>query len=309
MKYLHVSSRLLPAPALGWRWLAVAMFAAAVLGLCAADARAHRLGESYLIVSITDQGLVGRVELPPAELEMALSDGQAGDGILTPQEFQLMAPRIADYVAPRLELAASGRPYTLRFAEPEFIYKDKGVPFVRIGFSVEEAGPAPRELSVRYDLLFDIDPLHRALVIVESNAAASEENKEEAASLIISKDDTEQSLDLTRSPGSSQFLAYVEHGMFHIAIGFDHILFLVALLLAAPLIRTQGAWQPRDSFREALWYVTGIVTLFTLSHSITLALAALGLVVLPGALVEAVIAITVVIAALHNLFPLPSTLR
>ena len=90
-------------------------------------------------------------------------------------------------------------------------------------------------------------------------------------------------------------------GIWHIWIGFDHILFLVALLLPAVLVRQQRTWSPTPSLRAASVDVLKVVTAFTVAHSITLSLAVLGVVSLPARLVESVIAASVVIAALNNL--------
>jgi hypothetical protein len=80
----------------------------------------------------------------------------------------------------------------------------------------------------------------------------------------------------------------------HILTGYDHLLFLLCLLLPAVLGSGTVAWRR----------VAGIVTLFTLAHSTTLALAALGHVRAPPALVEPAIALTIALAALDNLVPL-----
>ncbi|MEY3251178.1 MAG: hypothetical protein RL227_151, partial [Pseudomonadota bacterium] len=87
----------------------------------------------------------------------------------------------------------------------------------------------------------------------------------------------------------------------HIWIGFDHVLFLLALLLPAVGRWHQRRWQPVPRLRDAVVDVLGVVTAFTVAHSITLSLAALGLVSLPSRLVESVIAASVVLAALNNL--------
>jgi hypothetical protein len=100
-----------------------------------------------------------------------------------------------------------------------------------------------------------------------------------------------------------QFATYVHEGVWHIWLGFDHILFLVSLLLPAVLARRSGAWRPAVSFRAAFVDVAKIVTAFTIAHSITLSLAALGVVSLPSRWVESAIALSVVLAALNNLFP------
>jgi hypothetical protein len=94
---------------------------------------------------------------------------------------------------------------------------------------------------------------------------------------------------------------FVREGIWHIWIGYDHILFLLSLLLPAALRRIEGRWQSGVNFRHAAWDVAKIVTAFTLAHSITLSLAALGYLALPSRWVESAIAASVVVAALNNL--------
>jgi hypothetical protein len=101
----------------------------------------------------------------------------------------------------------------------------------------------------------------------------------------------------------------VGEGVWHIWIGFDHILFLVALLLPAVASRVQGKWQALPAFKPAFWSVLKIVTAFTVAHSITLSLATLGVISLPSRWVESIIAFSVVVAALNNIFPLFSERR
>ncbi len=93
-------------------------------------------------------------------------------------------------------------------------------------------------------------------------------------------------------------------GVWHIWIGYDHILFLLSLLLPAVLRREAGHWQAIAGFSPALWEACKIVTSFTVDHSITLSLAVLGIVSLPSRLVESAIAASVVLVALNNLYPI-----
>src|SRR4029077_15740595 len=94
---------------------------------------------------------------------------------------------------------------------------------------------------------------------------------------------------------------YIVEGIWHIWIGFDHILFLLALLLPSVLVRAGRPWTPTPRLKRARVGVLKVVTAFTLAHSITLSLAVLGLVSLPSRLVESIIAASVVLAALNNL--------
>jgi hypothetical protein len=100
-----------------------------------------------------------------------------------------------------------------------------------------------------------------------------------------------------------QLATYLDEGVWHIWTGYDHILFLLSLLLPAVLVRSASGWEPRPSFRAALVDVAKVVTAFTIAHSITLSLAALSLVAPPSRWVESGIALSVVLAALNNLFP------
>jgi hypothetical protein len=87
-------------------------------------------------------------------------------------------------------------------------------------------------------------------------------------------------------PAATGWFDFVRLGVEHILTGYDHLLFLVALLATS---RGVGS-------------VVRIVTAFTLAHSVTLSLAALGIVTVPNRIIEPLIAATIVWVALENLF-------
>ena len=101
-----------------------------------------------------------------------------------------------------------------------------------------------------------------------------------------------------------QFLTFCLEGVWHIWIGFDHILFILSLLLPSVLVYRDRQWRPAPKPAPVFWDVLKVVTAFTVAHSITLSLAALGVLSLPSRLVESTIAASVVLAALNNLRPL-----
>jgi hypothetical protein len=117
----------------------------------------------------------------------------------------------------------------------------------------------------------------------------------------------------------SSFLGFVREGIHHILVGYDHILFLLSLLLPAVWIRgastdprtgvTRARWMPSNDLRLALANVLKVVTAFTVAHSITLALSVFDVVDPPSRWVESVIAASVVLAALNNLWPVISEAR
>lgn len=99
---------------------------------------------------------------------------------------------------------------------------------------------------------------------------------------------------------SSSFAA---EGVRHILGGYDHILFLLCLLLPAVMRRTPQGWRAVDRLPEAVWPVVGIVSAFTVAHSLTLGLASTKVVSLSPAFIEPAIAVTIILAALDNLWP------
>jgi HupE / UreJ protein len=120
---------------------------------------------------------------------------------------------------------------------------------------------------------------------------------------VFSPQAARQTFELQAPDPWSEFADYVLEGVWHIWIGFDHILFLLSLLLPAVLVWQHQRWQAASRFREALVEVLKVVTAFTVAHSITLSLATLGWVSLPSRLVESTIAASVVLAALNNVRP------
>lgn len=111
-----------------------------------------------------------------------------------------------------------------------------------------------------------------------------------ARQVIFEKGQREASITTTGnvSPGGQArdtFLFYLGLGVEHIIGGIDHLLFLLALLALA----------------TSLWQTVKIVTAFTVAHSITLSLAALGLVEVPSSIVEPLIAVSIVWVAVENL--------
>ena len=103
------------------------------------------------------------------------------------------------------------------------------------------------------------------------------------------------------APSRWEFLG---EGIRHILGGYDHVLFLLCLLLPAVMRRTAEGWRPVGRLSQAILPVVGIVSAFTIAHSITLTLAALKLVSLPSSFIEPAIAVTIVLAALDNIWPI-----
>ena len=93
-------------------------------------------------------------------------------------------------------------------------------------------------------------------------------------------------------------------GMDHIAEGTDHLLFLLTLLLPAPLLAARGRWIGAGTPGRSVLRVGRIVTAFTVGHSLTLMLGALGVARVPEPPIEVLIAASILISAIHALRPI-----
>jgi hypothetical protein len=143
--------------------------------------------------------------------------------------------------------------------------------------------------------LFDIDAQHHGLLrVVEPGGTRA---------LLFSADHPSQRIALGAAGAWQSVRQFWRSGVWHIWSGTDHILFLLALLLPAVLRRDLRGWHP-VGLRPALVATLKVVTAFTLAHSITLSLAAAGVVHAPARWIETGIAASVVLAALNNTYPI-----
>jgi len=100
------------------------------------------------------------------------------------------------------------------------------------------------------------------------------------------------------------FKSMVKLGMQHIKEGTDHLLFLLVLLLPATLVVNRKRWGSFGGVKYSIIGLLKIVTAFTIGHSVTLLIGALGWLHLPSQFVEILIAISILISAIHAIYPL-----
>ncbi|MGI9541962.1 MAG: HupE/UreJ family protein, partial [Cyclobacteriaceae bacterium] len=292
------------------KYLFICLLAALTLPV---NLQAHAPNQSYIFLRVYEDGIGGRFEITTDDLNRALKlDLKRG---LTTQELTPLLPQIHAYYLEHVVFAAGDVNFPIRFDETSIMPIELG-DFVQLHFTLEGADDVPEKLDIRYDILFDIDPSHQGLQVIEYRWRAGIINNEAMVSLIFGPDDPHQQLDLTDSSVMQGFIAMIRSGMHHIFIGLDHVLFLLALLLPGVVRRMKSpavaatssnlatltffpmflrpyadVWSPVANFKSALVYLLKIVTFFTIAHTITLSLAALQVIKLPSALVESVIAL------------------
>jgi hypothetical protein len=105
------------------------------------------------------------------------------------------------------------------------------------------------------------------------------------------------------------FVRFIGEGIWHVLMGYDHIAFVLLLLLPSVVRPIDGKWQGATGLGQVAREVVTIITAFTIAHSITLALAVTGTVKLPIRPIEVAIAASIAVAGAVNLVPRLSALR
>lgn len=259
---------------------------------------AHKTSYGYLNAVFTDDAVSGKLELSVRDFDFAFFDfafgpGADGGGKVNWDQLHRHEREIAGLLLNKIAIGPPGAPCPL---EPGVIGLDTlgGEYYIVLPFS----GPCKTSggpLQARYDLMFDIDPQHRGLIDIKRGT--------EVYSGVMTPETKVLQFGANSENLRDTILAYIHQGAHHIWIGYDHILFLVTLLLPAVLTRKNNRWLPVDDLAGAFWGIAKVVTAFTLAHSVTLSVAAFGIVELPSRLTESAIAASVVVAAINNIYP------
>ena len=267
-----------------------------LLSLCgvALPALAHKPSDSYLALDVRGAQVSGQWDIALRDLDFAIGLDQDGDGKLTWDEIRARHAAIAAYALERLALTTSQGPCTLK-ANQQLIDNHTDGAYSVLRFTAT-CPAAVKSLDLDYRLFADVDPQHKGLLRLTHDGATS--------TAIFDPQHARQTLPVAAPDRWRQFATYIKEGVWHIWIGYDHILFLLSLLLPAVLLA-----PPANNLRGAFIDVLKVVTAFTLAHSLTLTLASLSLISLPSRLVESAIAASVVLAAVNNIYPLFRTRR
>lgn len=273
--------------------------------LWATLAHAHKPSDSYLSLKAAPGGaqIVGQWDIALRDFEYAVGLDVDGDAAITWGELRSRQAIVVQYALSHLSIQrVDGKTREECLISYDDLLTDQHVDggYAVLRFHAGCAAPI-RQLAVQYSLLFELDPNHRGLLELRSGAASQ--------AAVFSQATPQLVLDVGASQPLQQVRAFIAEGIWHILHGYDHVLFLLTLLLPAVVLFRDGAWEPRRSLRDALLDVAKVVTAFTLAHSLTLSAAVLGWVDVPSRLVESAIACTVALGALNNLYPLVTERR
>ena len=236
-----------------------------------AHGHATRLSSSKLTVD--GPKVTGIVEVNGPDLEVALGVTLRGlGGTLAPALLDVSRAKISGYLSNSLRLEQSDNkpcPVEVVDIKPK---EDHLVAEIRW-----QCSPSDKALTFVVRLLQEVDPAAQHMVTTSGDVQRFALLNSSHARLSLREPEANLGEFIWR-----YFLAGVEH----IAIGYDHIAFLIAVVL----------WSRR------FWPLAAVVTAFTLAHSVTLSLAVLDIVRVPPKLVELMIALSIVYVAAENFF-------
>jgi hypothetical protein len=292
---------------------------AACIFLCAKLASAHRIDE-YLqatILSLENDRIQASMRLIPGILvapSVIAGIDSNGDGDFSESEERAYAQRVLR----DLSIATDGicvQPELVSWNFPEPARMREGLGEIHIEYTIKYAAEPPLGGRNR-SLILTNHHLNRTSVYLV-NALVPQDR---GIQILAQKRNEQQSLyelDYRQTARSSitwgnvsawlagiQFSSLFHLGMHHIAEGTDHLLFLLVLLLPAPLLVSGSRWASPAGVRLSLLRILSIVTAFTVGHSLTLSLAAFHTVNVPSRLVEVLIAVSILVSAAHACRPI-----
>lgn len=270
-----------------------------ILAFGSATVAAHKASDSFIYLDQSNpEATTLRMDLALRDVALVLPLDSNNDLQITGAEVRAARPEITGLVAGGVTLSSSQGLCAL-IGQQWGLSRHSDGAYAAASYGVQCPNGA-RPTGLDYDLLFDVDPLHRSLV--QWTTAEGE------SLAVLGPDSNRLDLDAGQPSALTTFGTFLYEGVVHLLIGLDHILFLLVLILPATFIRQQQRKHSPSArtvpFAARLLELAGIVTAFTVAHTITLALAALDVVRLPIAWVEMVIALSIVVAALNVIWPI-----
>ncbi|MGN3973267.1 HupE/UreJ family protein [Tsuneonella sp. SYSU-LHT278] len=254
-------------------------------------AGAHLTPNSEIVLMVGEGWVRADITVPQGEYAYATGNPVGPD--------RLSEDRARSYLSDHLRVTSpEGRLWSVRIDKVEF-KQIAGPPDLHaVASLVPPRGTSAREFVIEWTVLLNELPGHFALFLL------GEEGREPHVLGALRSGSTTLAVDVARARPMTVLIGSLRLGIEHILHGYDHLLFLIALLLPAPLVAEGGRWSAPRPMRGTLLRLAAIVTAFTIGHSVTLVGATLGGWRLPVAPVEIAIAVSVLLSAIHALRPL-----
>lgn len=263
-------------------------------------ASAHPQSTTAVLLAIADDRVTGEIQLPVDRLAVAVGRDLTATSVLGADRASL-----TDYLTAHVGAAGGdGQAWTVTLGAPAVRSID-GVDHLVYPLELRPPTGEVTAFDLSYDAIVENLVTHDVIVTIAYHFDRGILTADDAQTLGILDFDT-ASITVPADQGSwtRGLTATAALGTEHVAEGADHLLFLVLLLLPAPLAAAGGRWHRGPSTRRSVVRVVHVVTAFAAGHSITLALAATGVVDLPSRPVETAIALSIAVSAVHAIRPL-----
>ena len=279
------------------RFLIVVFWIAACVSM--RTAHAHATSTSYLLIDVpaaTDP-VVLRWDLAIQDIMWTVFIDQDYDGVVTWREILAARRYIEPAVLGEIALGRGGQSCALHFKDMALAER-AGQNFL----SVTLSGACPRQglLAVSGSLFMSGDASQRVLL-------SSARGRERLTGVLSASAPAWN--EPARASAWASFARFVREGVWHVALGYDHIAFVLLLLLPSVLRPVGGQWRSAEGLSQVAREIVTIITAFTIAHSTTLALAVTGMVHVPTQPIEVAIAASIAVAGGLNLLPKLSRLR
>jgi hypothetical protein len=293
---------------------------AALLFAVAGVASAHRLDEylQAILISVDKEHVQGSMRLIPGvsvASSVIANIGTNNDGVISKSEERAYAERVLADLSLRID-GKGLKPKLVSVGFPQIEQMREGLGEIHVEFTADVplGGPNRRLILENHHARRDAAYLVNCLLPRDPDIHVVAQSRN-AQQSIYELDYVQSGVTAgTASLGwwrrvrgwmsAAGFGSLFRLGMRHIGEGTDHLLFLLALLLPAPLMVSGSRWAGFAGVRSSVLRILKIVTAFTIGHSISLALAAFGIVRVPGRPIEVLIAVSILVSAIHALRPL-----
>ncbi len=239
-------------------------------------AAAHTVSLAYAEIGVHEHRVEWAIRLSIPDIDPLFGLDRDHDGIVDSRELISGRAAIERYVTARVAVVENGGPLPVSVTGFRPWVDSEKHPFAEVDLEFVSPGRPIERVTLQCDLLREVNAAHKTLARVDAGGRAEE---------VIFENGRSVAIDAHRSWLAS-FGQFVRMGILHIFTGYDHIAFLLGVVLIGGSFRT----------------IVKVVTSFTVAHSVTLALAALNIITLPSRLVECGIALSIMYIALENLF-------
>lgn len=275
-----------------------------ILSVMATDAAAHASRENYVWINVEVDHVSGRVELNINDINKKLGYSLSLEEEQKLRDIAESEQDIFDYLAANLKLSDESGPIDFLFTRSDI--STEAPDFAQYHFKSNRL-PVGDDIHIENTIFMSPahtaeDPLHRSLIVLEYNKHKNLDFGVDTPFLVFGPGKSENTLNVIDPDPILEWKAFFVQGILHIWKGIDHILFVLVLLLTTVLTKVGNRWSPIETFGGAFLNTVKIITLFTIAHSITLGLAAFGILEFNTALIESIIAFSIIIMAISNIF-------